>query len=177
MELRQPIKWMPSTHGHLANIITSVRILCSLALLFCPAFSVAFYALYITAGLSDIADGWIARKTNTVSAFGSKLDTVADVIFVVVCLIKLLPAMDIPVWLYVWIGIIALIKVINIVSGYVVQKQFVAIHSMMNKVTGALLFVFPLTLSFIDLKYSAVAVCLIATFVAVQEGHFIRTRV
>ena len=94
----------------MANLITIIRILCSIAILFCPAFSVAFYALYITAGLSDIADGWIARKTNTVSAFGSKLDTVADVIFVVVCLFKLLPVMDIPCWLYVWIGVIALIS-------------------------------------------------------------------
>ena len=73
-------------------------------------------------------------------------------------------------------GIIALIKVTNIVSGYVVQKQFVAIHSMMNKVTGALLFVFPLTISFIDLRFSATVVCIVATFAAVQEGHFIRTK-
>ena len=80
------------------------------------------------------------------------------------------------VWLYVWIGIIAIIKIINIVSGFVVQKRFVAFHSMMNKVTGVLLFSFPLTLSFVDLKYSAVAVCLIATFAAIQEGHFIRTK-
>ena len=160
----------------MANIITIIRILCSIAILFCPVFSVAFYSLYITAGLSDMIDGWVARKTNTVSAFGSKLDTVADVIFVVVCLIKLLPVMDIPRWLYVWIGVIALIKVINIVSGYVVQKQFVAVHSVMNKFTGAFLFVFPLTLSFIDLKYSATAICVFATFAAVQEGHFIQTK-
>ena len=160
----------------MANIITIIRILCSIAILFCPVFSVAFYSLYITAGLSDMIDGWIARKTNTVSDFGSKLDTVADVIFVVVCLIKLLPVMEIPVWLYVWIGVIALIKVINIVSGYVVQKQFVAVHSVMNKVTGVLLFVLPLTISFVDLKYSATAVCIVATFAAVQEGHFIRTK-
>ena len=160
----------------MANIITIIRILCSIALLFCPAFSVAFYSLYITAGLSDMADGWVARQTNTVSAFGAKLDTVADVVFVIVCLIKLLPVMDVPVWLYVWIGIIAFIKIINIVSGFVVQKRFVAVHSVMNKVTGVLLFSFPLTLSFVDLKYSAVAVCLIATFAAIQEGHFIRTK-
>ena len=160
----------------MANLITIIRILCSVALLFCPAFSGAFYTLYITAGLTDIVDGWVARRTNTVSEFGAKLDTIADVIFVVVCLVKLLPIMDIPVWLYVWIGIIALIKVINIVSGYVVQKRFVAIHSMMNKVTGILLFVLPLTISFIDLKYSAAVVCIIATFAAVQEGHFIRTK-
>ena len=160
----------------MANSITIVRILCSIAILFCPVFTVAFYALYLTAGLSDMIDGWVARRTNTVSDFGSKLDTVADVIFVIVCLIKLLPVIDIPVWLYVWIGIIALIKVINIISGFVVQKRFVAIHSIMNKVTGALLFAFPLTLSFVDLKYSATVVCIVATFAAVQEGHFIRTK-
>ena len=159
-----------------ANIITLVRVLCCIALLFCPVFSVAFYSLYIAAGLTDIADGWVARKTNTVSELGSKLDTIADFIFVVVCLFKLIPVLDVPVWLYVWIGIIALIKVINIVSGYVVQKRFVAIHSMMNKVTGILLFALPLTISFIDMKYSAVVVCIIATFAAVQEGHFIRTK-
>ena len=160
----------------MANIITIIRILCSIAILFCPVFSVAFYSLYITAGLSDMIDGWVARKTNTVSDFGSKLDTVADVILVIVCLIKLLLVIDIPLWLYVWIGVIALIKVVNIVSGYVIQKQFVAVHSVMNKVTGVLLFVFPLTLSFIDLKHSATVVCIFATFAAIQEGHFIRTK-
>ena len=159
-----------------ANSITGIRILCSIALLLCPVFSVAFYSLYIAAGLTDIADGWVARKTNTVSVFGSKLDTIADFLFVVVCLFKLIPVLNIPTWLYVWIGIIALIKVINIVSGYVVQKQFVAIHSLMNKVTGMLLFITPLTISFIDLKYSAAVVGIIATFAAVQEGHFIRTK-
>ena len=160
----------------MANIITIIRILCSIVLLFCPAFSAAFYLLYITAGVSDMADGWAARRTNTVSAFGAKLDTVADVIFVVVCLIKLLPVMEIPAWIYVWIGIIVLIKVINVVSGFVVQKHFVTVHSVMNKVTGVLLFLLPLTISFIDLRYSAIAVCTIATFAAVQEGHFIRTK-
>jgi CDP-diacylglycerol--glycerol-3-phosphate 3-phosphatidyltransferase len=160
----------------MANIITCIRILCSIALLFCPAYSVAFYALYITAGVSDMIDGWVARKTNTASEFGAKLDTMADIVFVIVCLFKLLPVMDIPVWLYVWIGVIALIKVINIVSGYVVQKQFVAIHSLMNKVTGVLLFLLPLTFSFVELKYSAAVVCVFATFSAVQEGHFIRTK-
>ena len=160
----------------MANIITSIRILCSIALLFCPVFSTAFYSLYIFAGLSDMIDGWIARKTNTVSEFGAKLDTIADFVFVVVCLVKLLPIMDIPIWLYVWVGIIASIKVVNIVSGFVVQKQFVAVHSVMNKVTGVVLFVLPLTFSFIDLRYSAAVVCLIATFAAVQEGHFVRTK-
>ena len=160
----------------MANIITSIRILCSIEILFCPVFSSAFYGFYIIAGLSDIVDGWVARKTNTASELGSKLDTIADFVFVTVCLIKLLPLMDIPFWLYVWIGIIACIKIINIVWGYIVQKRFVAVHSLMNKVTGALLFVFPLAISFIDLRYSLALVCIIATFAAIQEGYFIRTK-
>ena len=153
----------------MANLITAIRILCSVALLFCAALSPWFYSLYITAGVSDMVDGWVARKTNTVSEFGSKLDTVADILFVVVCLVKLLPILHLPVWIYVWIGLIACIKVFNIVYDYVVRKQFLADHSILNKVTGALLFLLPLTLSFIDVKYSVSIVCLVATVAAVKE--------
>ena len=159
----------------MANIITSIRILCSIALFFCPTLSPAFYSLYLVAGFTDMIDGTVARKTNTVSEFGSRLDTIADFIFVVVCLIKLIPIMEIPEWLSIWIAVIAFIKAINVVSGYVIHRRFVAVHSVMNKVTGAMLFIFPLTLSMIDLKYSAAVVCSAATFAAVQEGHYIRT--
>ncbi|MBR4670687.1 MAG: CDP-alcohol phosphatidyltransferase family protein [Butyrivibrio sp.] len=158
-----------------ANIITGVRILCSIALLFCPAFSISFYSLYIIAGGSDMIDGAIARKTGTVSAFGAKFDTVADLILVVVCMIKLLPVLDIANWMYIWIGIIAMIKVINIASGIKTQGSFVTVHSVMNKITGILLFTLPLTLSFIELRYSAAILCAVSTFAAIQEGHYIRT--
>lgn len=154
----------------MANLITAIRILCSIALLFCAALSPWFYALYITAGVSDMVDGWVARKTNTVSEFGSKLDTVADIIFIAVCLVKLLPVLHLPVWIYVWVGIIAGIKVFNIVYSYVVRKQFLADHSILNKVTGALLFLLPLTLSVVDVKYSAAVVCTVATIAGIQEG-------
>ena len=107
----------------MANAISIIRIPASIALLFCRAFSPAFYVFYIAAGLSDMLDGFVARKTDTVSKLGTRLDTIADFVFVVVCLIKLLPVLRIPAWLYAWIGIIALIKVVNIVSGFAVQKR------------------------------------------------------
>ena len=160
----------------MANIITVIRIVCSIALLFFPAFSTAFYTLYIAAGISDMIDGTVARKTGTVSEFGSKLDTVADFVLVCCCLIKLIPVLNIPTWLIVWIILIAVIKAINLISGYVIRKEFVALHTVMNKVTGVLLFVLPLTLTVIDLKYSGAVVCAAATFAAVREGHIIRTR-
>ena len=158
-----------------ANVITCIRIICSIALLFCPALSVPFYCLYIAAGISDMIDGTVARKTNSASEFGSKLDTAADFNMLAFCLIKLIPVMDIKKWAYIWVGVIALIKVINVISGFVMQKKFVAVHSVMNKITGVLLFTLPLTLRFIEPKYSLIVVCTAATLAAVQEGHFIRT--
>ena len=122
-----------------------------------------------------MADGTVARKTGTVSDFGAKLDTAADFIMAVVCLIKLIPVLDIPIWLIIWIAVIALIKVINFISGYVKRKEFVAAHTVMNKVTGIILFLLPFTLTFIDIKYSGIFICILATFAAIQEGHFIRT--
>ncbi len=159
----------------MANTITVIRIVCSIALIFCPVFSPAFYALYITAGVSDAADGAVARKTGTVSEFGSRLDTTADFVLVVVCLIKLIPVVYVPSWLIIWIILIAVIRLINLISGYVIRKEIVALHTVMNKVTGILLFVLPMTLTAIDLRYSGAFVSVVATFAAIQEGHLIRT--
>ena len=159
----------------MANTITFFRIAASIVLLFCPVFSPAFYMFYIAAGLSDMLDGFVAKKTDTVSKLGERLDTVADFVFMVICLSKLLPILRIPAWLYGWIGMIALIKAVNIVSGFTVQKRFVAVHSVLNKATGALLFLLPLTIPAVPLKYSAIIVCTAATLAAIQEGYFIRT--
>ena len=154
----------------MANIITGIRIVLSVALLFSPSLSQTFYALYIAAGFSDMIDGAVAKKTGAVSEFGSKLDTVADIVFIAVCLIKLLPVLHVPGWLYIWIAFIAFIKVANIAAGYIWQKEFISVHSLINKATGGLLFFFPLTLAFIDLKYSTVVVCVVATAAAIHEG-------
>ena len=159
----------------MANLITCIRILCSIALLFVPAFSPAFYVLYLVAGVSDMVDGPVARKTGTAGAFGAKLDTAAELVLVLVCLIKMLPVLELPVWLMIWIAVIALIKGVNLLSGYVMRREFVAVHTVMNKVTGAALFLLPLTLSILDLKVSGAFVCALASFAAIQEGHFIRT--
>ena len=44
-------------------------------------------------------DGTVARKTGAGSQFGARLDTVSDFVFVVVCSIKILPLVHVPVWL------------------------------------------------------------------------------
>lgn len=159
----------------IANIVTGFRIGGSILLLFFPGFSAAFYTIYVLCGFTDMIDGTIARKTNSASELGAKIDTIADLVFVTASLIKLLPAMDIPGWLWFWGGIIAIIKLGTVTWGIVSRKRFISLHTAMNKVTGLFLFLLPLTLSFVELKYSGIGVCSIATFAAIQEAVYIIT--
>ena len=159
----------------IANIITSSRILCGICLWFCPLFSVNFYILYLFCGFTDMVDGTIARKTNAVSELGTKLDTIADFLFFAVSLIKLLSVIHIPKWIWVWIAIIAIIKIFSVILGFIYTKKLIFLHTVMNKITGLLLFLLPLTLYFIELKYSFVAVCIVATFSAIQEWYYIKS--
>ena len=158
----------------IANIITISRILGCISLLFCPAFSISFYIMYLFCGITDMADGTIARKTNSVSEFGARLDTVADGVFTAVCFVKILPIMQFPAWLWIWIGMIAIIKVGNVIWGLISNKRLVSLHTILNKITGFLLFLLPLTFDFIEPIYSSAVVCFIATLSAINELYYTR---
>ena len=119
-------------------------------------------------------DGTIARKTKSVSELGARLDTVADSVFVAVGFVKILPLMEFPTWLWNWIVIIAIIKIGNVVWGLICNKKLVSMHTILNKVTGFLLFLFPLTFSFIEPMYSSVTVCSLATVSAINEVYYTR---
>ena len=159
----------------IANIITSCRILGSIGLLFCPVFSDGFYVLYLFCGLTDMVDGSIARKTGAVSSFGARLDTVADFLFVIASFVKLVPVIRIPVWIWGWAAVIAVVKLVNLVWGSTQMKQMPSLHTIANKATGLCLFLLPLTMSFVDLRYTAPVVCAIATIATIQEGYYIAT--
>ena len=148
---------------HIANIITGSRIVLSLPLLLIPLTSALFYAFYLLCGFSDMIDGTVARRTKSASEFGAKLDTVSDFVFMTVALIKFVPHLHIPVWLWIWIGIIAMIKLGNVVWGFVRTKKLISPHTILNKVTGLLLFLLPATISFVDLTYTLPIVCIAAT--------------
>ena len=157
-------------------MVTGIRILCSVWMLFLPVFSPPFSVTYLICGVSDMADGYIARKTKSVSTFGSQLDSVADFIFAAVAFIKILPQINIPNWLWSCIFIISAIKVANIIGGFIFNSRLVFEHTVMNKLTGFLLFFLPMTFPFLDLKYSANVVCIIAAFSAIQEGYCLTRR-
>ena len=163
-----------SDKTHLPNVISLLRIPGSIGLLFCNVSGWPFWTLYILCGLSDILDGWLARRLHAESNTGAILDSVSDILFVACCAIRLLSVLVIPTWLWIWAGIIVTIKIINQISALVVCKRFCFPHTLANKLTGFLLF-----LTVPGMFWSLIPVSIaaaIATFAAVQEGHFIRTK-
>ena len=81
----------------MANALTICRIVLCVALLITEAFSPTFFLIYALAGLTDMLDGYVARRANSESGLGARLDSIADLVLVVVCLVKLLPAIDVPI--------------------------------------------------------------------------------
>ena len=158
---------------HLPNIITALRILGSFCLLLCNPAGAAFWVIYGLCGVSDMADGYLARKLHAESKTGAVLDSVADICFVACCAIRILPILQIPKWLWIWAGLIVIIKLVNQVSALIVCKGFRFPHTTANKLTGLLLFV---TVPMVFWSIVPIAIVAgVATFAAVQEGHFIRT--
>ena len=161
---------------HIANIITTSRIVFSLPLLFLPLSSAWFYVFYLLCGLSDMIDGTVARRTNSASEFGARLDTVSDFVFMIVALIKFVPYLHIPTWLWMWIGVIAVMKLGNAAWGFVRTKKLISPHTVLNKVTGLLLFLLPVTISFVDLTYTLPIACTVATIAAMHEWYYMEKK-
>ena len=160
---------------HIPNIITALRIIGAFSLLFFDVRGSLFWTLYLVCGLSDMLDGFLARKLRCESKAGALLDSVADLAFVACCCVKLIPVLNLPLWLWIWAGAIVVVKVINQISALVMYKKLCFPHTFANKATGLLLFVaVPLTM-FMETPVPMVVTAAIATFAAVQEGHFIRT--
>lgn len=162
----------------MANVITGIRAVCALILIFCPTFSTRFYIFYIAGGISDGLDGIAARRFGKETKLGAQLDTIADVIFAGVVVIKTVRAISIPAWLIIWIACIAVLKCINVICGFVRQKRFVSEHTVLNKICGGLLFAVPLCIGLFPRKPVEILIilsCVAATAAAVQEGHYIRT--
>ena len=156
---------------HLPNILSSLRMVGAVALLLSNVPSILFGVLYIVCGISDIADGWLARKLKCVTRTGALLDSVADICFVACCAWKLLPILELPQWLWLWAGVIVAIKIVNQLSALVMYGRCSFPHTTANKATGFLLFIaVPMTCwSIVPIAIVAT----IATFAAIHEHYII----
>ena len=158
----------------IANALSALRIILSVALLALPTLSPTFLTFYAAAGLTDMLDGFLARRTKTESELGAKLDSAADLTLTVVCLAKILPTVAVPVWLWAWVAVIAFVKVVNVASGLVMGKRLVMLHTTANKGAGLVAFLVPFAIPTFGIVAPSIPACVVATFAAVQEGHLIR---
>lgn len=153
----------------IADIITISRILFSVLLLVFSPYSYPFGALYLLCGITDVLDGFTARKLHTESEKGATLDSTADLFFAVTYAVRILPLLSVPYWIWVWTAIIAVIKVAGILTDSRKAKSLSIEHSFGNKLTGILLFILPLSVYIADVKYTAAVVCIVATVTAIGE--------
>ena len=165
-ERRWPETWSA------ADSITLVRIAASALLLVLPWRSAAFFAVYTVAGLSDALDGWVARKTGTASDFGARLDSASDLVFFAVLLVRLLPELwpVMPGMLRGAVGVVALVRLAAYAAAALRHGRFVALHTRLNKLTGAAVFLLPYVLPGPAALAYSWAVCALALAAALQEG-------
>ena len=154
---------------YIANIVTGIRIVGSVCMLCSSVFSPLFYCTYLLCGFTDMIDGTIARKTNSVTSFGSRLDSVSDLIFLIAASIKILPAIYIPGWLWFGVLLVFTLKISAVIWRCVHAQQLMFKHTRLNKITGFLLFLLPLSIPFAEIKYGGGVVCAAAFLSAIQE--------
>ncbi|MCQ2450738.1 MAG: CDP-alcohol phosphatidyltransferase family protein [Clostridia bacterium] len=161
---------------NIANFITSIRIFGAIALFFVEPLSKWFFAVFLFCGLSDAVDGFVARKFQITSEFGSKLDSVADLSFYSAMMIVLLNDLRNVLWGWLWIVLFAILLIrltVYLISAFRFGK-FSSLHTILNKATGVGMFLLPVFLickPIVFNIYSAI-LCAIAIVAAVQELLF-----
>lgn len=154
---------------HLPNLITLSRIIFAVMLIIATPFSVAFWVVYICAGVSDMLDGFVARRLDAYSELGARLDSIADVVFAVAIAIVVIFYIPIPLWLIICAAGIALLRLIGYFIGYFKFHTFSSLHTYANKAAGALIFAFPLLYTLLGFTVAAVLLCTVAFLSATEE--------
>lgn len=163
---------MTQTHKwNTADTITATRMAATVFLLFLPLNAFPFFAAYTLTGLTDVLDGWIARKTGKASQFGARLDSAADLMFYAVLLLRLFPALwqTLPVSIWYMAAVILMVRLTSYAAAAIRYHRFAALHTWLNKLTGGAVFFLPYVLATpVGVEYSW-AICVLALAAAVEE--------
>lgn len=153
------------------NALTFLRMVGSFVLFFTAPLSPLYYGVYTVSGLSDALDGFVARLTGSATEFGARLDSISDLLFYTAMGLTLLPKLWAILPLSIWIGI-ACIMAIR-VSAYLVAaikyKRFASMHTWLNKLTSALIFMTPYFMEQSFFIQYSVAVSIIAALASLEE--------
>ena len=131
--------------------------------------SVLFFAIYSLCCVSDILDGYVARKTKTTSKNGEILDSIADFILIAIVLVIFIPLLAWERWMLYWIGIIALIRFLSLGIGFVKYRAVSFLHTYANKITGIALVFFPIMFWAFGITVTVFILCGVASLSALEE--------
>lgn len=151
--------------------ITISRMIGTFCLLFTTPLSGVFFVIYTLCGLSDVLDGFIARTTNQTSELGAKLDSIADILFYVVMIIKIFPVLwsILPVGVWYAVGLIVLIRIASYSVAAIKYKRFSAMHTYLNKLSGFGAFLVPYIIKTSVAVQGCFAVCTVAIIASAHE--------
>ena len=154
---------------HIANVMTLSRILFAV-LMICSIFcSLNFWICYLWCGISDILDGYLARKLRLQSVLGAKLDSISDFIFAIAILSIVIRNMDLPLYIWLYVVSIAIIRLISYSVGFYRYHMFTPLHTLLNKATGACIFAFPLLYAFFGFDITGALISMIAFLSSIEE--------
>ena len=133
------------TVKQIPNFITALRIVGTIVLLFIEPFTIGFYGLYTFCGFTDILDGYIARKYHAISALGSRLDSIADILYYAVMIIKILPVLLKVLPGYVWcmFWTVVGLRILSYIIAAIRYRCLASLHTYMNKASGLAAFLVP----------------------------------
>lgn len=155
--------------NHLPNILTTSRLILAPLLLFLQPMSGWFWLLYSYCFVSDLVDGLLARRMNLTSEVGALLDSFADASFFLAVFLSFLPQLLAAHTLWVWLLVIAMIRFVSYLIGYVKYRSFSSLHTWLNKAVGFLLGSFPLLLIVSHTKIVVLILGTIATVSVLEE--------
>ncbi len=148
------------------------RVVISLILPFLEPFSDVFLALVAVAILTDVMDGHTARFIGSKDRYGPLQDSIADGFLVVSLLICILPNIVLEDWMVSWIAALAVARVIAIAVGTYRFKQLAFLHSYLNKITGAVVYVSPFLIVLIGVQITVVVACIIASVSTMEHLNY-----
>ncbi len=124
------------------------RILGAVLLFFIEPLSLWFYIIYTAAGVTDLLDGFIARITHSQSELGSQLDSVADLILYICLALRILPELYLRLPRVIWAAVatVLAIRLSAYITAYLKFRRFASIHTYLNKLTSAAVFLIPYAL-------------------------------
>ena len=154
---------------YVPNGLTVFRMICAVMLLFIRPLSVRFFIVYALAGLSDLLDGYFARRFDAMSERGAKLDSAADFLLCAVMLVVLIPLYRWPIWVIVWIAAVSAVRLSALAVSYIRFRKMAFLHTWLNKATGLLLLLTPVLLRLMGLPVAAAILLGVSTISALEE--------